>query len=119
MSSPPTAGGDRRDRSPHTGSGNTWHPARAWLEEDETGEEEDDDMDFEPDSEDPEDRPDEEYFDPNDDDELYADTLDPRLHLGNIQIEFSMDDDDQTGSGHQAGLPTHGIFSFLLLGLRC
>ncbi|KAL4942196.1 hypothetical protein BDV06DRAFT_192672 [Aspergillus oleicola] len=100
MSSPPTAGGDRRDSPPHTRSRATWHPARAWLEEDETGDDEDEDMDFEPDSEDPEDRPDEdEYPDPD-----YDEHFDPQFNLGNIQIEFSMDENDQ---GYQAGLPTH------------
>lgn len=61
MSSPPIAGGDRRDGSPSVGPGGTWHPARAWLEEDETGDDEDD-MDYEPDSDDHNDRADEEEY---------------------------------------------------------
>ena len=71
MSSPPTAGDDQRDSPPHLRSGTTWHPARAWLEEDETGDDEDEDMDFEPDSEDPEERFEEDYPDPELDAEIY------------------------------------------------
>lgn len=76
-SPPPTAGGDRQGRSPPTGSRGTWHPAREWLEEDETRED-DEDMDFEPDS-DVSDLPDQsaeedEDEHPEDDDEgLYVD----------------------------------------------
>jgi hypothetical protein len=61
MSSPPIAGGDRRDGSPQVGPGGTWHPARAWLEEDATGDDEDD-MDYEPDSDDHDDRTNEEEY---------------------------------------------------------
>ncbi|KAL4970057.1 WD40 repeat domain-containing protein [Aspergillus stella-maris] len=104
MSSPPTAGGDQRDSPPHTRSGTTWHPARAWLEEDETGDDEDEDVNFEPDSEDPEERFEEDYPDPEFDEEIYEESFDPQFSLGNIQIEFSMDENDQ---GQQAGLPTH------------
>ncbi len=42
MSSPaPNAGSNRQDGSPQTGPEDTWHPARAWLEEDEEGDGED------------------------------------------------------------------------------
>ncbi|KAL4912389.1 WD40-repeat-containing domain protein [Aspergillus aurantiobrunneus] len=99
-SPPPTAGGNRRDASPQTDSEYTWHPARAWLEEDETGDDYDD-MDFEPDSEDPEDEA--EYPIADDEEE---DPFDPDLHLPNIQIEFAMDENGQANGGHQAGRPT-------------
>lgn len=102
MSSPPIAGGDRRDGSPSVGPGGTWHPARAWLEEDETGDDEDD-MDYEPDSDNHDDRADEEEYpdeDPN------VDQSDSELHLGNIHIEFTMDEHDQTGEGNQTGRTT-------------
>lgn len=43
MSSPPApnAGSNRRDGSRQTGQEGIWHPARAWLEEDEEEDEED------------------------------------------------------------------------------
>ncbi|KAL4906842.1 hypothetical protein BDW74DRAFT_166960 [Aspergillus multicolor] len=105
MSSPPTAGGGRQGSSPQTGPGGTWHPARAWLEEDEMGDD-DDDTDFEPDLEDPDERVDEEEYpepDEDEDEQSYAGQFgfEPELNLGNIHIEFTMDGNDQT-----AGRPT-------------
>ncbi|KAL4805543.1 WD40-repeat-containing domain protein [Aspergillus unguis] len=104
MSSPPTAGGDRRDSSSPTGPGGTWHPAREWLEEDETGDD-DEDMDFEPDSDDPDDRVEEDLDENPEDEGSYGDAFDHGLQLGNIQIEFTMDENDQAGEGNRTGRP--------------
>ncbi|KAL3471288.1 WD40-repeat-containing domain protein [Aspergillus californicus] len=88
---PPPSGGDRRDDSQH--------PARAWLEEEEEEDgEDDDDMDFEPDPEIDED----EYLD--DDENLLDDNFDSGLDLGNIHIEFAMDENDQSGGVSTAQL---------------
>ncbi|KAL3466719.1 WD40-repeat-containing domain protein [Aspergillus heterothallicus] len=106
MSSPPSAssGDDTRDESHPQSSGSTWHPARAWLEEEE--DDDDGDMDFEPESEVSEDRfGEEEYPDPDDQEEPGGPS-DPELHLGNIHIEFSMDENDSTGAGNPGGGPT-------------
>ena len=46
MSSPPNSGGDRPEERPSQRNSPTlWHPAREWLEEDD-----EEDVDFEPDS---------------------------------------------------------------------
>ncbi|KAL4860794.1 hypothetical protein BDV12DRAFT_204686 [Aspergillus spectabilis] len=63
-------------------------------------------MDFEPESEASEGRVDEEEYDPDEDQETYDNPFDPELHLGNIHIEFAMDENEQTGAGQQAGRPT-------------
>jgi WD repeat-containing protein 23 len=87
-----------------------WHPAREWLEQDE----EEDDMDYEPESEVTEDRDEDEYDDEdqNEDEDEDEDEghFDPHLRLGNIHIEFSMDDPDQedTGGETQEGRHTRG-----------
>ncbi|KAL4884737.1 WD40-repeat-containing domain protein [Aspergillus karnatakaensis] len=100
-STSPPAGRDRRDDSYQGGPGGTWHPAREWLEEDED-EVEGDDMDFEPESDASEDRADEEEYDPDEE----GNPFDSELHLGNIHIEFAMDENNQTGGGQQPGRPT-------------
>ncbi|PYI25050.1 WD repeat protein [Aspergillus indologenus CBS 114.80] len=106
--SPPAAGGGPPGSSPpsHQGASDRgWHPAREWLEEDE--EDEYEDMDYEPNETDERDDDDsdiEPYDDEDNDDDLdHIDVdgahLNPELHLGNIQIEFAMDEPGQNGSG--------------------
>ncbi|KAB8248400.1 WD40-repeat-containing domain protein [Aspergillus flavus] len=106
MSSPDphTASGDR---PPSRSSPAIWHPAREWLEEDE-----EDAMDDEPEteiSEYPEDasHPDEDNFnDEDDEDGFYGvnlNYLEPEIHLGNIHIEFSMDEGNPEQSREAAG----------------
>ncbi|OJJ61262.1 hypothetical protein ASPSYDRAFT_146673 [Aspergillus sydowii CBS 593.65] len=114
MSSPaPNAGSNRQDGSPQTGPEDTWHPARAWLEEDEEGDGEDegeyttedpDEVDFfMRDIREMEDRA--EDYRPID--EHYG----PGLHLGGIQIEFAMDGDD-----HAGGVSTTQLLDLLASG---
>ncbi|KAL5334078.1 WD40-repeat-containing domain protein [Aspergillus crustosus] len=100
-STSPPAGGDRRDDSQQTSRG-TWQPAGEWLEE---AAEDDDDIDFEPDSEVSEDRVDQEDYDPEEDHEAYDTPFDQGLHLNNIHIEFAMDENEQAGGDQRSGQP--------------
>ncbi|KAI9368802.1 WD40-repeat-containing domain protein [Aspergillus egyptiacus] len=98
--SPPAGGADRSDNQQQRGSGGTWHPARAWLEEDEGND--DDDQDFEPESEVDEEEPD---YIPDLYDPVLEEEEEPEFHLGNIHIEFAMDENGRAGRGDQAGGP--------------
>lgn len=98
-------GGNRSEEStPRRVSGTVWHPAREWLEQDE----EEDDMDYEPESEVTEDRDEDGYENEDQNEDEDEGHFDPHLRLGNIHIEFSMDDPDheETGGETQEGRHT-------------
>ncbi|KAK1144877.1 hypothetical protein N8T08_004890 [Aspergillus melleus] len=99
MSSPPNSGGDRPEERPSQRNSPTlWHPAREWLEEDD-----EEDVNFEPDSDFSDDRDLDDggplYEDPN----SFGVYLDPELHPG-VQIEFTMEaPNPEDGADGQAG----------------
>ncbi|PLB39231.1 WD40 repeat domain-containing protein [Aspergillus candidus] len=93
---PPPPGGDRPQTSGgHPDSPTVWHPASEWPDdEDEDG----NDVDFQPEFEHSGDIP--ELEDESIEDEELD--IDPELHLGNIHIEFDMDDANTDQQGEDA-----------------
>ncbi|GKZ81075.1 hypothetical protein AnigIFM56816_005586 [Aspergillus niger] len=100
---PPSGSPPAQPGSPSRDSGTVWHPAREWLEQDE----DEDDMDYEPDEIDSDGREEEEdldadlYEDEEDLDDADDHRFDPELHLGNIHIEFAMDESDHEQHGEE------------------
>ncbi|KAE8150497.1 WD40-repeat-containing domain protein [Aspergillus avenaceus] len=100
--SPPTTG-DRPEEPSRRDSPAIWHPAREWLEEDEEDDHDIDNWPVSGSSENSDFRPGDEFDEFEGYEAQMNDFEDPELHLGNIHIEFAMDDEGGPGQPAAAG----------------